>query len=125
MLDGNVECYKFIDEPVQVENAFVLRHGDKVVVFGIFFSKLRCKAIVAADGLLHVVKADVARHENGAFGVAVKVEIVLGAVDIGRHTNVAALDFCVFQTLKPRIAEAEFEGGETLMEFLQIYLQIL
>ena len=125
MLNGNVECYKFIDEPSQVENAVALSHGDEVVILGIFFSKLCHKAVVAADGLFHVVEADVARHNRLAFNVEIDIEIVLSAAHTGRHANIATLDFRLFKALEPCVAEVEFKGGQPLFQLLLIYLQYI
>lgn len=74
VLSGNVECYKFVDEPCHVEYAFALVDGDEVIVFGIFFSKLDDKAVVAFYVLVHIVEAEVARNNDRACGVEVELK---------------------------------------------------
>ena len=82
VLSGNVECYKFVDDPCHVEYAFALVDGDKVIVFGIFFSKLDDNAVVALLVLILMVEAEVARNNDRACSVEVELKIVLRAAHV-------------------------------------------
>ena len=66
---------------------------DEVVILGIFFSKLHYETVVRLNRLLHIVKTQVARNNNGAFGMEIELKIVLRAAYIYTHTNIATLDF--------------------------------
>ena len=65
-----------------VEYAFALVDGDEVIVFGIFFSKLDDKAVVAFYVLVHIVESEVARNNDRACGVEVELKIVLRAAHV-------------------------------------------
>ena len=93
VLSGYVERYKFVDEPRHVEYAFTLVDCDEVIVLGIFFSKLHHEAVVRLNWLFHIVQTQVARNNDSAFGVKIKLKIVLRAAYIYTHTNIATLDF--------------------------------
>ena len=93
VLSGNVECYKFVDEPRNVENAFALVDSNEVIVFGIFFTKLHYESVIRLNSLVHIIETDVARNNDSALCMEVELKIVLSALHINRHTNVATLDF--------------------------------
>ena len=125
VLSGNVECYKFIDEPRHVKRAFALVDCDEVVVLGIFFSKLHHKTVIRLYRLVHIVKAYVARNNDRALGMEVEFKIVLRAPHAYGHTYVATLDFVLVQRLEPSVAQAEVKRAHTLVQLLQIYLKYL
>ena len=99
------EFYKLIDEPRGVEHSFFLRHRDDIIILRVFFSKLCHEVLVVDDGLVHVVETTVARHRDRAFYVEVEVKIVISAVNVYGHADIALLDFALFERLKPGITE--------------------
>ena len=124
VLSGYVECYKFVDEPRHIEYAFTLVDSDEVIILGIFFSKLHHEAVVRLDGLVHIVEAEVARNNDGAFGMDVKLKIAFCTAYVYRHTHFSALDFVLFQGAEPSVAKVELKGCTALVQILQIYLKL-
>ena len=66
VLDGYGQYRRLVDEPCHGEYSFILVHDNRLTVVTGLLSKFNDVATLALDRLVHVVKASVTLHRDGA-----------------------------------------------------------
>ena len=116
VLNGDVECYEFIDEPRHIEGAIGFLYSNEVIIFRVFFSKFHHQMVIGLYGLLHVIKTEVARHHDGTVDREVEVKEILCAVYHKVYTHVTAPHFGGFDGLKVSAVKIEMQSIIALIQ---------
>lgn len=74
VLDWDVQNNKFIYEPRDIENTFILINRHEVIVFRVFLSKFSNQPVCSIYRLIHVVKTDITRYNYLTFYIKVQLK---------------------------------------------------
>ena len=123
VLNGDIECYEFIDEPRQIDCAIGFFYCYEVIIFRVFISKFHNQVVIALHLLLHVVETEVARHGDGTAHMEVEIEEILRTMSVELNAHVATPNFGCLYGLKVSVAKIERHGVIAFLQPFQVYFQ--
>ena len=115
VLNGYCQCYRLIDNPCDVKGCFALCNHYGIVVCLFLFACLYVENALATDGLLHILKTKITRHDDVAFNAQLQRKYISYCLAY-RHGGVhaAAVYFGIAETLEEVITNST---GERLLIF--------
>ena len=121
MLHRDSKRDKFVEEPCQVDSAFIFRDDYYFIIFfRIFRTEFHNQAILRLNGLLHIVQATVAGNNHYPFELEVHLEHQRHSFHRQRNLHIASLHLVSFNVSEELIVQKILIIMHSRSEILQI-----
>ena len=122
MLHRDCQCDELIQEPCDVQCPVIFRYDQYLIaLFCVFAAELDYQTVVRFYGLLHIVKATIARNHHHAFGMEVQFGRHRRAFQGQMHLHFSFLDLIPVNIHKELILQQVVKFVYSWSEILQIY----
>lgn len=123
VLDWDVQNDKFIYEPRDIENSFILINCHEVIVFRVFLPKFCNQTIFCIYRLLHVVKTDITRYNYLTFYIKVQLKERRLTLYLQINIQVTTLHYVCIDDFEIFISKLEAKSISSFLQAEQFYFK--